>query len=59
MKNIGLSIKIKNYFTLKKEPFYPKVMSYKDYAYDSVLKPAGFVYKIILGPVAIMIGKLK
>lgn len=51
--------KNKKLFYFKKEPFYPKVMSYKDYAYDGVLKPAGFVYKIILGPIAIMIGNLK
>ena len=34
-------------------------MSNKDYFYDGVLKPAGVVYKIILGPIAIMIGHLK
>ena len=51
--------KNKKLFYFKREPFYPKVMSYKDYVYDGVLKPARFVYKIILGPIAIMIGNLK
>lgn len=53
------NIKNKKLFYFKKEPFYPKVMSNKDYFYDGVLKPAGVVYKIILGPIAIMIGHLK